>query len=253
MTSYECLDMAAHAGVLLLQSGGEVRRVSKTMEHILNHCGYHDYHIFVISNGIFATLNEGSEDRCHVVRRVTMKPMNLDIVIRVNEISRQLTSSALTPEEAYKAFYAVDDNRVPHEKELLILASGVSGAAFTAILGGGNVSEIVTALFLGAILQVILSLFPDSTPKFLADIMGSFCISSIIALLCHTFMPLRMSALIPGVIIVMVPGVAFTTSIRDFLQGDFLSGVIHLADALLTAIGICVGIGMALAFTGGIL
>ena len=35
-----------------------------------------------------------------------------------------------------------------------------------------------------------------------------------------------------GVIILLVPGVALTTSIRELFNGDYLSGCIHLADAL---------------------
>ena len=44
-----------------------------------------------------------------------------------------------------------------------------------------------------------------------------------------------------GAIMPLVPGIAFTTSIRDFYNGDYLSGTIHLIDALLTAICIAVG------------
>ena len=40
----------------------------------------------------------------------------------------------------------------------------------------------------------------------------------------------------------LVPGIVFTTSIRDFYNGDYLSGTIHLIDALLTALCIAVGI-----------
>lgn len=41
-------------------------------------------------------------------------------------------------------------------------------------------------------------------------------------------------------------GIAFTTSIRDFYNSDYLSGVIHLLDALLTALFISVGVGLTI-------
>lgn len=40
----------------------------------------------------------------------------------------------------------------------------------------------------------------------------------------------------------LVPGIALTTSIRDFYNGDYLSGTIHLIDALLTALCIAVAL-----------
>ena len=41
----------------------------------------------------------------------------------------------------------------------------------------------------------------------------------------------------------LVPGIALTTSIRDFFNGDYLSGAIHLIEAVLTAFCIVLGVG----------
>ena len=46
-----------------------------------------------------------------------------------------------------------------------------------------------------------------------------------------------------GAIMPLVPGIALTTSIRDLFNGDYLSGAIHLMDAILTAFCIAVGVG----------
>ena len=52
--------------------------------------------------------------------------------------------------------------------------------------------------------------------------------------------------IIIGAIMPLVPGIAFTTSIRDIYNGDYLSGTIHLLDALITAV--CVAVGACLPF-----
>lgn len=55
----------------------------------------------------------------------------------------------------------------------------------------------------------------------------------------------------------LVPGIALTTSIRDFFNGDYLSGAIHMLDAILTAFTIAVGVGAVITIyrliTGGTL
>ena len=60
-----------------------------------------------------------------------------------------------------------------------------------------------------------------------------------------------------GDIMPLVPGIALTTSIRDFFNGDYLSGTIHMIDAVLTAFSIAVGVGTIITlyqlFTGGAL
>ncbi|MEG1407829.1 MAG: threonine/serine exporter family protein, partial [Ruthenibacterium sp.] len=43
-----------------------------------------------------------------------------------------------------------------------------------------------------------------------------------------------------------VPGMALTTSIRDFANSDYLSGAIRMIDALLVAGSIAIGVGVAL-------
>ena len=48
--------------------------------------------------------------------------------------------------------------------------------------------------------------------------------------------------IIIGSIIRLVPGIALTTSIRDFLGGDYLSGTIRMIDAFL--VGGCIAIGV---------
>ena len=53
---------------------------------------------------------------------------------------------------------------------------------------------------------------------------------------------------------ILTPGIAFTMGIRDFVQGDYLSGTIRMIDALLIAASIAIGTGLVLSsmpFEGG--
>lgn len=52
--------------------------------------------------------------------------------------------------------------------------------------------------------------------------------------------------IIIGTLMLFVPGVALTNSIRDFLSGDMLSGVSRLVEALLTAVSLAAGAGVVL-------
>ena len=45
---------------------------------------------------------------------------------------------------------------------------------------------------------------------------------------------------------ILTPGIAFTMGIRDFVQGDYLSGTIRMIDALLIAASIAIGAGLVL-------
>ena len=58
-----------------------------------------------------------------------------------------------------------------------------------------------------------------------------------------TGLPILQDKVVIGDIMPLVPGIALTTSIRDFFNGDYLSGAIHMLDAILTAFTIAVGVG----------
>ena len=48
----------------------------------------------------------------------------------------------------------------------------------------------------------------------------------------------------------LVPGVAFTTSIRDILNGDYASGSARMLEAIVVALGIASGVGLGLVSWG---
>ena len=52
--------------------------------------------------------------------------------------------------------------------------------------------------------------------------------------------------IIIGSIMIFVPGVAITNSIRDFLSGDMLSGVARMTEAVLIAVSLAAGTGLIL-------
>jgi len=51
---------------------------------------------------------------------------------------------------------------------------------------------------------------------------------------------------ISGTIMLFVPGVAITNSIRDFLSGDMLAGVTRMVEAVVTAVSLAAGAGIVL-------
>ena len=82
--------------------------------------------------------------------------------------------------------------------------------------------------------------------KFLSYIIGSMLVTLGAGLVVSSGLPVVFNHIVIGSIIPLVPGVSLTTSIREFFNGDYISGSIHLIDALLTAICIALGVGAAI-------
>lgn len=242
--SQKIMKLAVSIGETLLKSGGEIYRVQETVGRILEAYGIDDYHVFVVSNGIFATIHEDREDRGSMVRYVPLGKVHLGRIAELNQLSREICNHECSLSEAYERLEQCK-NRPGVGRWGKLLAGGMGCAAFGYIYGGRLV-ECLLAFGLGMLLQLFVETAGKAkVSKFIINIIGSAMVTAIsfgIAALGLTFMQ---DKVVIGSIILLVPGVALTTAIRELFNGDYLSGSIHLADALMTAVCIAVGVGAA--------
>ena len=145
------MDFIMAAGQTLLENGAEVFRVEQTMEIMARSFHLREFHVYVLTNGIFASAGN-----------------------------------------AY----------------LLFCGRHPIGGGFRTI----STASLITIL----------------------------CILG-----CHLLHTEASHAII-GTLMILTPGIAFTMGIRDFVQGDYLSGTIRMIDALLIAASIAIGTGLVL-------
>lgn len=242
--SQRILNLAVSMGELMLKSGGEIYRVQETVERVLSAYGIEDHNVYVVSNGIFATIHEEREDRGSMVRDVPLGSTDLGRITELNQLSREICDHCYTLDEAYERLEQCQQMTGPGlAKELL--AAGMGCAAF-CYLFQGRLVECPVAFVLGILVQLFrVKANGAGVSKFLVNILGSFFVSSCSYGLAALGLPLMPDQVIVGVTILLVPGMALTSSIRELFNGDYLSGGIHFADALLTAMCIAVGVGAA--------
>ena len=56
-----------------------------------------------------------------------------------------------------------------------------------------------------------------------------------------------------GNIMLLIPGISFTTSLRDLINGDTIAGLVGICEAIIKAIAIAIGFAAVLVQMGGIL
>lgn len=242
--SQKILKLAVSIGELMLKSGGEIYRVQDTIGLILEAYGIRDHHVFVVSNGIFATIHEERSDRGSVVRYVPLGSVHLKRITELNQLSREIHQGELSLLEAYERLEYC--RKLSEGKGWVkLLASGMGCAGFGYIYGC-RLQECMLAFLLGMVLQCFLMVSARAKlSKFIVNILGSALVSVISFGLAALGLVFLQDKVIIGTIFLLVPGVALTTSIRELFNGDYLSGSIHLADALMTAACIAVGVGAA--------
>lgn len=250
----EILALAVEMGDLLLRNGAEVYRVEDTLMHILDAYEIENYDVYVLSNGIFASANEDRDDACSMIRYVPLGKTHLGRIAALNQLSREICSHECSLIDAW--IRLEECKSIPYNKKSIqIFFCGLGCACFTCLFQGTWLDAVIS-FFAGLLLQAFLYLLGRrKTSKFITNILGSALVT-LFALIAHTiFSPIMYDKVIIGDIMPLVPGIALTTSIRDFFNGDYLSGAIHMIDAILTAFCIAVGVGAVITLfrvlTGG--
>ena len=83
--------------------------------------------------------------------------------------------------------------------------------------------------------------------KIMVNILASALVTAMGVLFFHLFsFGDSMDMIVIGSIVPLLPGVPLTNSIRDYLNGAYLSGTIRMIDAVLVACCIALGVGIVL-------
>lgn len=251
----EALNVAALAGDILLASGAEIFRVEETISRIAQAYGVKSSDAFVLSSGIFLTAGSEREEDFARVRHIPLSAARLDRVAAVNQLSREIVEGKHTPMEARKRLLEIQ--QMPPKPRLhQVLASGVGSACF-CFLFGGDWLDSLAALASGLFLYLyLLYLVRGRLSKIASNISGGALVTMVCIFLYQLGMGHHLGEMIIGSIIPLVPGVAFTTAIRDIADEDYIAGAVRMLDALLVTFCIAMGVGIVMmayhSFVGGL-
>ena len=243
------MDFIMAAGQTLLENGAEVFRVEQTMEIMARSFHLREFHVYVLTNGIFASAGTAEISE---VRNVPVRTTHLGRVAAVNALSREIAQTHMSLGEAeYKLAAA---QRIPFPKNWVQLVSGMCGAFSFAMIFGGTLRAGLAAALAGFLASGYLLLCDrHALPGGFKKISCAALITLVCLLSCHVLGTPASHAII-GALMILTPGIAFTMGIRDFVHGDYLSGTIRMIDALLVAASIAIGTGLVLSlsafFTG---
>ena len=235
------LVLVMDGGQTLLANGGEVFRVQQTMEIMAASLGVQDFHVYVLTNGIFASAHLPGGESVSLVRHVPTVSIHLGRVEAVNELSRELAAGKLGVVEAEQKLAAARAlPRVTPRREVLACITGAAGFAY---LFGGTLADVPVAAVAGLLEALVCLHFGcHSINRMFTDIVAAFC-CTVWAIAVQAVVPaVNANAAIIGALMVLTPGVALTMGVRDILNGDYLSGSIRLLDALLIAGSIAGGV-----------
>ena len=187
----------------------------------------------------------GPRTALNMLSSMTVRDLSIAIVTGdVNAISRALESRDMALDEARRELERL--SRPAAARVGLSAAAGGGSAAMFALMFLGDGFDMLAAGLISAAVQAVLCFLPDQEGMPLTCLIGGFLVAALslaVVLLCGMGDADRiiLSNMMP-----LLPGLAFTNAIRDSMHGDMVSGGARICDAVMRAVILATGAGIAM-------
>lgn len=237
------------AGEVILKSGGEINRVEDTMTRMCRAYGFVRTDVFTITSSIVITVYTAGGAILTQTRRIRGYDMNLDRIHQMNQLAREVCGTPIGVDELEQRIRMIQNTR---ELDLwkMVLLYGVNAAVFSVFFGG----DLLEALF-GALTGMGLCLLLHVTEHIFTNeiVCYAFCsaIGGLFLGLIRKYMvAYEVDPALMGNIMLLIPGIPFTNSIRDMLSGDTMSGLLRMCECLLRTVAVAAGFVGAMTLLG---
>lgn len=239
------LCLALDVGEGMLKNGGDVNRVEDTIERICLAYGAEHVEVFTIISVINAAIRMPDGSYSSQLRRVKSTSNNLGKLERLNALSREICREKPALEEFDARLHRLKATP-EYKKGLVVFISGIAAGAFTMLFGGGFADALVS-MIIGIIISLLDSRFKDKLNVMARVVLSTF-VATILSGLAVSWLCIAEShdTIMSGVIMLLVPGMAFGTAMRDLFYGDLIAGALKTLQAVLTSLMIAFGYVLAM-------
>lgn len=247
------LQAVLDVGEEMIVCGAEVNRVE---DSILRMCAAYGapedrINVFIITSNIQVTLETPDGRIITQIRRLVRHNTNFDRLDYLNDLCRKICNNKPTVDEIHQRLDEVLA-RPEHGKPLKIFSAMLIAASFTVFFGGTMLDAAAAAL-VGLVIVLMDIYFAKHEPNqiiyhFIVSLVSGFAALFLVAI----GLGINVDKIMIGGIMLLIPGIAMTNSVRDMLIGDIMSGAFRLMNALLIAGAIACGFALSIIFFGGV-
>ena len=249
MNDLETLTAINEIGYLLLKHGAEIYRVEESIQRMCEGLGFHDVEVFAIPSyfTLSLTLHDGTP--YHSSKRSRTNRIHLDHLYELNCLVRQISNQELTLEQINQKIHYIKHQKLNFQ---LILIGYIVSAAMFCVFFGGGFNEMIVSAIIGFVLYYFIYLMELLNMNTIVRTILSSMVLASIAIIAHKINIINdQQSVITGTIMLLVPGIAITNSLRDIIGGDFVSGLSRMIEAILIAASIAIGVGVMMMLLKG--
>ena len=251
MDYYLLTDLAATMGYHLAMSGAETFRVEDTIHRILLAYGV-ECEVFAIPNSVSVSLEAANGKPLMIMRRIGFHGNDLEKMEKLNALSRLICAKKPAVDEAMEWLHETLASCRTYSTGAFYLGNVLVGIGFCLVFGGA-LSDCLWAGLIGLIIGLVTRFMDrrEANP-FFSTILAS-CLMALPAYAAAGLGWLKSpDAAIIGALMLLVPGLLITNSMRDIIYGDTNSGIFRIVQVVLTALAIALGTAAAWRLTAGL-
>ncbi len=245
----ELCELAIDIGEALLINGAEIHRVEDTITRICRSAGAYETEVFCMIKAIVVTVKCPSGASYTTSRRITSTENNFKRIDKLNTLSRRICEGRYSLEDARNKLWRI---KIGYECPFLKKLIGYIILAFfsTMFFGGAPFDAMMSmpaAIFMALYNKVMKRTgINRSVYNFVACVISGCIIMAMYSLGA----PIRISAVVTGSLMILIPGLTLSVCIEDLLMGDTTSGILNLCESFLAAISIALGYALSMKIFG---
>ena len=251
MDYYLLTDLTARIAYHLALSGAETFRIEETMRRIIGAYGI-ECQAFAIPNCVMVSLEAANGKPLMVMKRVGFHGNDLEAVEKLNALSRRICAETPAPEVAAQWLKETLAGRRTYSVAAYYLGNFLGAAGFCPVFGG-TMRDSLWAGLMGLIIGFVSRQMDKwETNPFFSTIAAAFLMAVPAYLLAGLHLLDYVDAVIIGSLMILVPGLLITNSMRDIIYGDTNSGINRIVQVFLSAFAIAMGTAAAWRLTAGV-
>ncbi len=239
------LNLSMEIGYQLMVSGGEIYRAEDSVNRLLRAYGLDSGEVFAIPNCLNVSVL--GEDGAPItrIRRIPPHGTNIELLERYNALCRELCRDTPDYAQAMERLAAVP--RGQHTYPLWMRMAGyfVGAFGFCLFFHGGLWDALFSGLCGVAVGACLTGMSRVGSNVFFKTLAASAASAALALGFALIWPGLNADLIIIGAYMALVPGVAFTSALRDIMAGDMVSGITKAMEGIFIAVAIVLGTGFA--------
>lgn len=249
MNPNQLFNNISEIGRLLLKHGAEVYRVEESLERMFQAYGYQQIEVFAIPTYFSLSVIQEDFSTYTITKRSRQNRINLDTLYELNNLVRTICQNKISNDEIEAEIQRISS--IPLKMHLIFIGYGLSAAFFTIFFGGG-IQECLLGGVIGFVVYFIIWLMEVlAVNTIVTTLLASMSLATLTILFNKLGWVQDFQAITIGCLMILVPGVAITNSLRDIIGGEFVSGIARMVEAILIAASIAIGVGTMMVVLGG--